>query len=95
MAQGSDFGFVGFVIQQDLKPFGHAVNSDLAKYRIDKADGPAPITARARPTVWSSAAWAGTRMESSWCAPIRRASRIAGSSCSRGGRSTQRARMAS
>ena len=45
---------------------------------------PAPLTIRARPTVSSTAAWAATRMPSSWWAPSRSVSRTLSSIWSSG-----------
>ena len=59
-----------------------------------KLAGPAPIFSRARDTLWFSAAWAGTRMFSSWCTPMRSTMRVVVPTFSMG-RSTQRLRIAS
>ena len=45
---------------------------------------PAPLTIRASPTVSSTAAWAATRMPSSWWAPRRSVSRTLSSICATG-----------
>ena len=46
---------------------------------LTKPAAPAPLTWRARPTVSATAAWAGTRIASTWCAPRRRVSSTAAS----------------